>query len=118
MTKNKIIYEFKGVVVANPYNTDDYKIYALEIDDIKYPHISQNTYGNVSILGNIPDLEIGIEYTIKAEEKEGKNGISYKVINIGRDIPKTETATRLFLQSILDSNCQVDEVIRKYPDII
>ena len=116
--KNKIIYEFKGIVVANPYNTDDYKIYALEVDDIKYPHIAKNSYNNVSILGNLPDLETGIEYAIKAEEKEGKNGISYKVINIGRDIPKTETATRLFLQSILDSNSQVDEVIRKYPDII
>ena len=116
--KNKIIYEFKGVVVANPYNTDDYKIYALEVDNIKYPHISQNTYGNVSILGNLPDLETGIEYSIKSEEKEGKNGISYKVINIGRDMPKTETSTRLFLQSILDSNSQVDEVMREYPDII
>jgi len=116
--KNKIIYEFKGVVVANPYNTDDYKIYALEVDATKYPHISQNTYGNVSILGNLPDLEIGIEYSIKSEEKEGKNGISYKVINIGRDIPKTETSTRLFLQSILDSTSQVDEVMREYPDII
>ena len=116
--KNKIIYEFKGIVVANPYNTDDYKIYALEVDDIKYPHIAKNSYNNVSILGNLPDLETGIEYAIKAEEKEGKNGISYKVINIGRDIPKTETATRLFLQSILDSNSQVDEVVREYPDII
>jgi len=116
--KNKIIYEFKGVVVANPYNTDDYKIYALEVDDIKYPHIAKNTYGNVSILGNLPDLETGIEYSIKAEEKEGKNGISYKVINIGRDMPKTETSTRLFLQSILDSTSHVDEVMREYPDII
>ena len=117
-SKNKIIYEFKGVVVANPYNTDDYKIYALEVDDTKYPHITKNTYGNVSILGNLPDLETGIEYSIKAEEKEGKNGISYKVINIGRDMPKTETSTRLFLQSILDSTSHVDEVMREYPDII
>ena len=69
-------------------------------------------------MGNIPDLETGIEYSIKAEEKESKNGISYKVINIGRDMPKTETSTRLFLQSILDSNSQVDEVMREYPDII
>ena len=116
--KNKIIYEFKGVVVANPYNTDDYKIYALDVDETKYPHIVKNSYQNVSILGNLPDLETGIEYSIKSEEKEGKNGISYKVINIGRDMPKTETSTRLFLQSILDSNSQVDEVMREYPDII
>jgi len=116
--KNKIVYEFKGVVVANPYNTDDYKIYALEVDDTKYPHIAKNSYNNVSILGNLPDLEIGIEYTVKGEEKESKNGISYKVINIGRDMPKTETSTRLFLQSILDSYSQVDEVMREYPDII
>lgn len=118
VNKNKIVYEFKGTVIYNPYNTDDYKIYALDVDNTKYPHIVQNSYQNVSILGNLPDLEIGVEYTVKAEEKEGKNGISYKVINIGRDRPKTETSTRLFLQSILDSNSQVDEVMREYPDII
>ena len=50
--KNKIIYEFKGVVVANPYNTDDYKIYALDVDETKYPHIVKNSYQNVSILGD------------------------------------------------------------------
>ena len=116
--KDKNIVSFQGTVVANPYNTEDYKIYGLVVDSIKFPTIQINNYGNVSLLGNLPDLEDGVEYDIKAEEQKGKNGISYKFINIKRDRPKTEASTRLFLQSILDSNSHVDEVMREYPDII
>jgi len=116
--KDKIIVEFQGTVVANPYNTEDFKIYGLVVDNIKFPNIQINNYGNVSLIGNLPDLEDGVEYSIKAEEQKGKNGMSYKFINIKRDRPKTEASTRLFLQSILDSNSHVDEVMREYPDII
>ena len=56
MTKNKLVYEFKGTVIFNPYNTDDYKIYALEVDDTKNPHIAKNSYNNVSILGRLPKI--------------------------------------------------------------
>jgi len=115
---NKVLVDFEGVVVANPYNTEDYKIYGLNVDYLKFPHIKQNKYSNVSIVGNLPDLEDGVEYTVNAEETSGKNGISYKVINIKRDKPKTEASTRLFLQSILDSYSHVDEIMREYPDII
>ena len=115
---DKNIVSFQGTVVANPYNTEDFKIYGLSVDYIKFPNIKMNKYSNVSIIGSLPDLEDGVEYNIKAEEQNGKNGISYKVINIKRDRPKTEASTRLFLQSILDSHSHVEEVMREYPDII
>ena len=115
---NKKSVEFKGVIISNPYNTEDFKIYGLKVDYEKFPNIKQNKYNNVSLIGNLPDLEDGIEYTIKAEEQNSKNGIQYRFINIKRDIPKTATSTRLFLQSILDSYSQVDEIMREYPDII
>ena len=83
-----------------------------------FPNIKENKYSNVSLVGNLPDLEDGVEYDIKAEQQNGKSGIQYKFINIKRDKPKTEASTRLFLQSILDSYSQVDEVMREYPDII
>lgn len=115
---DKVIVQFEGTVVANPYNTEDYKIYGLSIDYLKFPNIKMNKYSNVSIVGSLPDLEDGVEYDIKAEEQDGKNGKQYKVINIKRDKPKTEASTRLFLQSILDSYSHVDEIMREYPDII
>jgi len=114
----KTIVNFQGTVISNPYNTEDYKIYGLKVDYMKFPNIKENKYNNVSLVGNLPDLEDGIEYTIEAEEQNGKSGIQYKFINIKRDIPKTEASTRLFLQSILDSYSQVDEIMREYPDII
>jgi exodeoxyribonuclease V alpha subunit len=114
----KVLVEFQGIVVANPYNTEDYKIYGLSVDYNKFPNIKMNKYSNVSLVGNLPDLEDGVEYDIKAEEQNGKSGIQYKFINIKRDRPKTESATRLFLQSILDSYSHVEEVMREYPDII
>jgi exodeoxyribonuclease V alpha subunit len=115
---DKIIVEFQGIVISNPYNTEDYKIYGLKVDYDKFPNIKPNKYQNVSLVGNLPDLEDGVEFTIKAEEQNGKSGIQYKFINIKRDRPKTESATRLFLQSILDSYSHVDEIMREYPDII
>jgi len=114
----KTIVNFQGTVISNPYNTEDYKIYGLKVDYMKFPNIKENKYNNVSLVGNLPDLEDGIEYSVEAEEQNGKSGIQYKFINIKRDIPKTEASTRLFLQSILDSYSQVDEIMREYPDII
>ena len=115
---NKVLVEFEGTVISNPYNTENYKIYGLKVDYLKFPHIKPNNYNNVSLVGDTPDLEEGIEYTVEAEETNGKSGIQYKFINTKRDRPKTEASTRLFLQSILDSYSQVDEVMREYPDII
>lgn len=115
---SKVLVEFQGTVVANPYNTEDYKIYGLSVDYEKFPNIKQNKYSNVSLVGNLPDLEDGVEYDIKAEEQNGKSGIQYKFINIKRDKPKTEASIRLFLYSILDSYSHVEEIMREYPDII
>ena len=112
------IFEFKGTVVANPYNSEDYKIYGLYVDYNKYPNIKVNKYGNVSIAGNIHNLEDGVEYSIKATEESGKYGMTYKITNIKMDKPKTETSVRLFLSQILDSQQQVEEIMREYPDII
>ena len=116
---DKIIVEFKGVVVANPCNLENYKVYGLAVDPYKFPDIKQNRYSNVSIIGsNLPDLEDGVEYNVKAEEETGKHGYSYKVLSVKRDRPRTETSTRLFLQEILESYQQVEEIMREYPDII
>lgn len=110
-------FKFKGVVVRCTYNTPDYKIYAVEVNKQDYPDIQQNKYNNVSILGELPDLTLGVEYEITAEEQVNKYGVSYQVLNIKRDIPTTAEGTFLFLSEILTYN-QASTLVEHYPDII
>lgn len=110
-------YKFKGVVIKCTYNTPDYKIYAVVVNKNDYPDIKQNKYNNVSILGEISDLTLGVEYEITAEEQTNKYGTSYKVINIRRDMPTTVEGTYIFLSEILTDN-QAQVLVKHYPDII
>lgn len=110
-------YKFKGVIIKCTYNTPDYKIYAVVVNKNDYPDIKQNKYNNVSILGELADLTLGVEYEITAEEQVNKYGTSYKVINIKRDIPTTTEGTYLFLSEILTEN-QAKTLIASYPNII
>ena len=110
-------YKFKGVVVRCTYDTPDYKIYAIDVDNNDYPDIKHNKYGNVSILGELAELAFGVEYEITAEEQVNKYGVSYKVLNIRRDMPTTIESTYLFLSAILTEN-QAKVLVENYPDII
>ena len=110
-------FKFKGVVVRCTYNAPDYKIYAVDINRLDYPDIKINKYNNVSILGELADLTLGVEYEITAEEQTNKYGTSYKVVNIRRDIPTTVEGTYLFLSEILTEN-QAKVLVENYPNII
>lgn len=110
-------FKFKGVVIRCTYNTPDYKIYAVEVNKKDYPDIKQNKYGNISILGELSDLTLGCEYEITAEEQTNKYGVSYRVINIKRDMPTTTEGTFLFLSEILTYN-QASVLVEHYPNII
>ena len=110
-------YKFKGVIIKCTYNTPDYKIYAVDVNKRDYPNIKQNKYNNVSILGELSDLTLGVEYEITAEEQINKYGVSYHVINIKRDMPTTTEGTYLFLSEILTEN-QAKVLVENYPNII
>lgn len=110
-------YKFKGVVIRCTYDTPDYKIYAMDVSKIDYPDIKHNKYNNVSILGELSDLTLGVEYEVTAEEQTNKYGTSYKVINLRRDMPTTTEGTYLFLSEILTEN-QAKVLIENYPTII
>ena len=110
-------FKFKGVIIKCTYNTPDYKIYAVNVSKKDYPDIKQNKYGNVSILGELSDLTLGVEYEITAEEQTNKYGVSYKVVNIKRDMPTTTEGTYLFLSEILTEN-QAKVLVENYPTII
>ena len=110
-------FKFKGVIIKCTYNTPDYKIYAVDVNKKDCPDIKQNKYNNVSILGELSDLTLGVEYEITAEEQINKYGVSYKVINIKRDTPTTAEGTFLFLSEILTDN-QARALVDNYPNII
>lgn len=110
-------YKFSGRVVRNTWDTEDFKIYAIDVDHNKYPAIKQNKYHNVTILGELPTLTEGVEYEIVGYEQDSKYGIGYKVLNIKRDVPTTQEDMYIFLSEILTER-QANEIWREYPDIV
>lgn len=95
----------------------DFRIFALDVDNKKYPDIKKNKYNNVTILGELHELTVGVTYEISAVEQLGKYGMSYKVLNIKRDVPTTEEDMYLFLSEILTPN-QAKVLYENYPDIV
>ena len=110
-------YQFSGVVKQCVYNTENFKIYALDVDKDEYPNIKHNKYNNVSITGELPELTLNTEYTITATPKESQYGVSYKVINIKREKPTTIQEVQIFLSEFLTER-QTEVLLQYYPDII
>lgn len=110
-------YKFSGRVARCIYDTEDYRIFAIDVDSTKYPDVKKNKYKNVQILGELPELTIGVEYDITAVEQNSKYGISYKVLNIKRDSPTTAEDMYIFLSEILTPN-QASVLWEHYPDIV
>lgn len=117
MSKEEKEYKFSGKVVRCTYDTPDFRIFALDVDSKKYPDIKKNKYNNVTILGELHELTVGVTYEISAVEQLGKYGMSYKVLNIKRDVPTTEEDMYLFLSEILTPN-QAKVLYENYPNIV
>lgn len=110
-------FKFKGKVDKCVYSSETFKCYAMDVDIKKYPFVKRNCYGNVSVVGDLPDLVENIEYEITAIEKEGKYGLSYNVVNLKRDIPTTAEETYTFLASVLTEK-QAKTICDAYSDIL
>lgn len=117
MTEKEKEYKFSCKVQKCTYNTSDFRIYATDVDGVKYPEIKKNKYGNVTILGEVQELTLGVDYEVTAIEQESRYGISYKVLNIKRNVPTTEKDMFLFLSEILTEN-QAKTLYNAYPDIV
>lgn len=100
------------------YNTEDYKIYACNIDKNKYKTVKCNTYGNVTICGAMPELIVGVDYAVDTNEEKTKYGYSYKICSIKQNRALTEKGLRQFLLGCDLSEAQTEEVAREYPNII
>lgn len=118
---NAKIVEFTGTIVRQIWEdaSSGYRIFATEVtpDEISRLGLKRTLYGNIAIQGNLHELGIGLDYQIKAEETNGKNGYSYKVINISRNRPKSAEDMYLFLKEILTPE-QARVMYEAYPDIV
>lgn len=96
-----------------------FRIYAtnVEPDDISRLGLKRTKYGNVAIQGILHSLGEGLDYQIKAEEVSGKNGYSYKVVNISRNRPQNAKDMYIFLKEILTPD-QAKIMYEAYPNIV
>lgn len=111
------IVDFKCTPERLVFNSDEYKIYGCSVNSFEYPNIQVSKYNTATIKGNVQELNLGVEYTVKAKEISDKYGVGYEVINIKREKPTTLAATRNFLYEILTPN-QTDTLLEAYPDIV
>jgi exodeoxyribonuclease V alpha subunit len=109
--------EFVGRVERQLYSSEDYKMYSVFVERDKYPDIKFTIYGTATIGGNLHSLTPGVEYLIKATEKNGNKGYLYNVINIRKTDLKTEGDVYDFLQEILTFR-QASELYKHYPQIV
>ena len=110
-------FEFKGIVKKCICDYSNFKAYAVEIDETKYPDIKLNKYQNVSVIGDFQSLIIDVEYRFKAIEEETKYGISYKAFIAERKIPTTIQEKEKFLKEIITKK-QANTILAIYPDIV
>ena len=114
----KEIVTFDAIIDTVVYDSDNYKVYGVtptsNIENIKL-----TKYGNTTIIGNIPKLNIGSQYTLNTvEEYNNRYGSNqYKVVSIDTKVPKTEAEIKVFLGEILVPQ-QVEELLREYPNIV
>ena len=60
--------DFKCVPERIVYNSEEFKIYGCSINSFEFPNIKINKYNNVTIKGNISELNLGVDYIVKAKE--------------------------------------------------
>lgn len=118
----KELYELHIRPSFKMFYADDnnFGIYGVEIsketDDSS--EIKMNNYGNFTIKGSMPYLDMTKEYVIKVKsaiqtDKQGRE--SYEISSIYEKMPTTKEDQVVFLKAILTEK-QVEEIFKVYPD--
>ena len=96
------------------YSNGDFKIYACTTNNCE---IKLNNWGNCSIKGVMPRLDLGIEYKaiIELDEMHPKYGASYKCISIYQDIPESTEGQKEYLATLM-TPLQLEEVYKVYSE--
>lgn len=112
--------KFKCEITKEIFSSENFKIYgAIPYgEDVVSQNLVLNDFGNVTLVGNMPRLNVYSEYDIIAKEKQDKKfGYQYEIKKINRDLPTTKDGVKKFLSEILTLE-QSEEVMREYPNII
>lgn len=106
--------EFKAIVTKKVGEYEnDFRIYGCMPTDTERKDIQYNKYGNVSISGEIHELSLDTEYTIKAFPSK----YGYTIKEITRDKPTTVKETATFLKGVVTEK-QAKTLLEVYPDIV
>jgi exodeoxyribonuclease V alpha subunit len=116
MEKN--LMEFKCTMIKERFNSDNYKIYVVDVNREIYSNIKGNKKDEIVLVGNIPNLLPNLEYKIQAYIEVNKNwGLQYSVKSIRQDKATDLESSRKFLNAIINPN-YVDILLEVYPNII
>ena len=97
------------------FNEDDFfGIYGFDVNPDDHHKVKLNKWGNISIKGSMPKLNIGEEYSVLVKEDSGsKYAGSYILESIKQDRPSTVAEQRTFLETIL-TPMQVNNIYEVY----
>lgn len=116
MEKNLV--EFKCTMLKERFNSDNYKIYVVDINKEVYPNVKGNKKDEIVLVGNIPNLLPNLEYNVQCYIEINKNwGLQYSVKSIRQDKATDLESSRKFLNAIINPN-YVDILLEVYPNII
>lgn len=91
-------------------------IFSVDVNPDDQHLVNLNRYGNISIKGTTPKLNMKEEYTVVvSEDSSGGYVGSYVVESIRKDRPKTMLEQRTFLETILTVN-QVENIYKIYSE--
>lgn len=91
-------------------------IYGCDVNPDYIDKVKINKYGNISVKGSIPRLNIGQEYTMIVKEDAGSQYAgSYIIETLKQDRPATIDEQRSFLSTIL-TETQVDNIYKVYDE--
>lgn len=117
-----IIAVFKGQLEIIRYEKDDFKILLIKIDKRKLCNkgIKTDKKGLVTIVGDIPNLDFGLEYCFEVDEGSYnvKFGYQYKFKNSYIPKPTDFDSIKNYLIQVGITDLQSETLLSVYPDII
>lgn len=91
-------------------------IYGCDVNPDYINQVKLNKWGNISVKGSIPRLNIGEEYTMIVKEDTGSQYAgSYIIESLKQNRPTTVAEQRVFLETILTPT-QVDNIYKVYSE--
>ena len=112
------VISFICTIKNETYNSENFKIYSVSVNENVYKDIKHNKRGTISIVGNIPNLVPNLEYKVEAYlDVNSKFGYQYNVKNIRQDKPTTYDSSLKFLKELINED-KAKILLNEYPYVI